>query len=221
MIASSRVSAPEPPAQKGRWGWKGAMSWDLMRRDALELKVLLQGRRTRFLDEMLRMVCFYTYFGALLQDKEIRGYLMENHPETLKKIEHTLGYLRQHAQGSQLDPIPMWTIAKAAKDLPGLIAKARSEQPQVVGHNGQPRVVVVAANRWDLILRRYPDVAQLAQPMRKFSPATTQSVRSRSAAKPSIPAVKRKAKTRRVRDQIADGAAVPARGRALPLRRRA
>lgn len=218
MIASSRVLDPDPPARKGRWGWKGDMSWDLMRRDAQELKALLKRRRTRFLDDVLRMVSFYTYFRELLQDKRIRGYLMENHPETLKNIERALGYLRQKAQGSQLDPIPMWTIARAKKDLPGLIAKARSEQPQVVGHNGQPRVVIVAANRWDLILRRYPDVAQLAIPTRKPSTASAASVRSRPAAKPSVPAVKRNATAGRVGDR---SAAVPATVRALPVRRRA
>ncbi len=219
MIASNNVIVPKTPARKGRWGWKGAMSWDLMRQDAQDLKLLLKKRRSRFLDDMLKMVSFYSYFRELLQDRRIRGYLMENHPETLKKVERTLGYLQQQALGSQLGEISMWTIAKARKDLQTLIAKARSEHPQIIGHNGQPRVVVIAANKWDLILRRYPEVEQLARSVKK--PPSPAPGKSRPGVKRPVSAAKRDGTVRHVGVQTAAKAAAPAKARAVPVRRRA
>ena len=59
---------------------------------------------------------------------------------------------------------------RGKKDLETLISEARNNEPQVIGVYRTSLVTVISASRWKAILRRYPDVEQLARPSLKLPP---------------------------------------------------
>ncbi|MGH9571532.1 MAG: hypothetical protein ACRD4F_17955 [Candidatus Angelobacter sp.] len=146
-------------------GFRGESSWKVIARKSEDLLQALGHRRSRFLDDMLRLVSFMTYFRKILQDQQIRNYLMEHHRETLKKIESTLGYLQRQSEAAESEAISMWTVAQAKKQLQTLISNVRNEGPQVIGHGKRPLVVVISARAWKSVLRHHPELkAELGQP---------------------------------------------------------
>lgn len=169
------VSSDTAPVRKGKTPqeaarFKGFRSWSILKRDAEALKGLLESRRPRFLPGMLKLLSFFTYFRPLLQDQRVMAYLVANHGETLKKLETTLAYLQRQADAGEWKTIDMWTVAEARKQLETLISEARHNEPQVIGVYKTSLVTIVSSSRWKAIVRRYPDVEQLARPSLKLPP---------------------------------------------------
>lgn len=165
MISSnnSRVSANSPPSIHIT-SWNENSSWEQVNSDCQALISDLERQGARFLPGMIKLFSYVTYFRSILQDQKVKGYLMAKHPELLKNVELTLRQLEQQEESAESQTVPLWTIAKARKELRALITLARTNEPQVIGFNKKPLVVMVAAKRWKLILKHFPQAERLACP---------------------------------------------------------
>lgn len=165
MISSinAQVHASLPP-QKRTDGWKGQPSWEQVKSDCEGLINELDRRGPKFLPKMIKLFSYVTYFRSILQNQKVRGYLMAKHHGLLKNVELTLRELKEQEESAESQVIPLWTVAKARKKLQDLVTLARTTEPQVIGFNKKPLVVVIAARRWKAILRRFPQAEELACP---------------------------------------------------------
>jgi prevent-host-death family protein len=61
-----------------------------------------------------------------------------------------------------------WTVAEAKAKLSKVIARAKSDGPQMITRNGQRAVVVVAADEWERKTKRKGNLAEFfaASPLR-------------------------------------------------------
>jgi prevent-host-death family protein len=160
MTASGKHVAARAGNKRLRNGSRRMVPWQRMAPASESLRKGLESRGSRFLHGMLKLQSLTTYLGIILKDEPIRSYLMEKHPETLKRLENTLGYVQEQASNAESKIIPMWTVAQARKEIEELVSRARNEEPQVIGVGNRPIVVVVSARRWKAILLHHPEVQE-------------------------------------------------------------
>lgn len=163
MMPSNKARLDRTP-KKWDSGWRGQPSWERLRDDSDALSKELKDNRTPFLPGMLKLCSYATFLVSILQEREVRNYLMANHQQTFKALEVTLGLLQEQAKWAESQEISMWSIAAARKQLQVLVARARSTEPQVIGRFKTPLVVVISARRWKAILKRFPQAERVACP---------------------------------------------------------
>jgi prevent-host-death family protein len=138
--------------------------WEQVKSDCEALIKELDGQCQKFLPGMVKLFSYVTYFRSILQNEKVRGYLMTKHHQLLKNVELTLRDLAEQEKSAGSQVVPLWTVAKARKKLQDLVTLARTTEPQVIGHNKKPLVIVISARRWKAILRRFPQAEELANP---------------------------------------------------------
>ena len=164
---SSRANA-SLPSHKHTEGWKGQPLWEQVKSDCEALIKELDRRGPTFLPGMIKLFSYVTYFRSILQDQKVRTYLMLKHHDLLKNVELTLRQLEEQEKSAASQVTPLWTVAKAQKKLQALVTLARTTEPQVIGGNKKPLVVVIAAKRWKAIVRQFPQAEELASPKVKI-----------------------------------------------------
>lgn len=165
MMSSNNSSIQASlPSQIDTERWKEQPCWEQVKSDCEALIKELDGRSPKFLPRMIKLFSYVTYLRSILQNQKVRGYLMAKHHELLKNVELTLRELKDQDDSAESQAVPQWTVAKARKDLQALVTLARTTEPQVIGFNKKPLVVVISARRWKAIVRRFPQAEELANP---------------------------------------------------------
>jgi hypothetical protein len=156
------------PSQRAGESWKGQPLWEQVKSDCEALIKELDRRGPTFLAGMIKLFSYATYFRSILKDQKVRSYLMLKHHDLLKNVELTLRQLEEQEKSAESQVPPLWTVAKAGKKLQALVTLARTTEPQVIGGNKKPLVVVIAAKRWKAIVRQFPQAEELASPKVKI-----------------------------------------------------
>jgi hypothetical protein len=169
MISSSSPQAQVSlPSQKHTEGWNGQPLWEQVKSDCEALIKELDRRGPTFLPGMIKLFAYVTYFRSILQEQKVRSYLMLKHHDLLKNVELTLRQLEEQEKSAEPQIPPLWTVSKAQKKLQALLTLARTTEPQVIGGNKKALAVVIAAKRWKVIVRQFPQAEELASPKVKI-----------------------------------------------------